>query len=184
MAKVTLVFAVLLAGLGVGGYIGTGSTHSTALIPLWFGVALGVFGFLAISANEGRQAVHAHQCDDRLFGLLGTIGEIVRNLVSGNEVDLPAMVAKLGLAWLLLFYVILCAWSFAAVRRTKSIAAMRKEVTVPPSAPVVPPPVRVVPPAVTAAPAAVVAAPSPVAAAPPVIAVPAAVTAAPPAKKE
>ena len=184
MAKVTLVFAVLLAGLGVGGYIGTGSTHSTALIPLWFGVALGVFGFLAISANEGRRKLFMHiNVMIGCLGFLGTIGEIVRNLVSGNEVDLPAMVAKLGLAWLLLFYVILCAWSFAAVRRTKAIAAMRKEVAVPPSAPVVPPPVRVVPPAVTAAPAAVVAAPSPVAAAPPVIAVPAAVTAAPPAKR-
>ena len=70
MAKVTLVFAVLLVALGLGGYVGTGSQHVTALIPTWFGLALGVFGFLAMSPSETpAQALHAHQCDDRAAGL-------------------------------------------------------------------------------------------------------------------
>ena len=43
MAKVTLVFAVLLIALGLVGFFGTGSTHSTALIPAWFGLALGIW---------------------------------------------------------------------------------------------------------------------------------------------
>jgi hypothetical protein len=165
MANVTLVFAVLLAGLGVGGYVGTGSSHPTALIPLWFGLALGVFGFLAMSPDEGRRKLFMHiNVTIGLLGFLGTLGEIGRTFLSGKEVDLPAMGAKLGLAWLLLFYVILCAWSFAAARRAKAIAAMRKEVAVPPAA-------KVAPPAVTAAPAAVAA-------------TPVAVVAVPPAKKE
>ena len=42
MAKLTLVFAVLLVALGLIGYIGTGSQYVTALIPAWFGLALGV----------------------------------------------------------------------------------------------------------------------------------------------
>ena len=33
MAKVTLVFAALLIALGLVGFLGTGSTHYTALIP-------------------------------------------------------------------------------------------------------------------------------------------------------
>ena len=41
MAKVTLVFALLLVALGLAGYLGTGSAHPTALIPAWFGLALG-----------------------------------------------------------------------------------------------------------------------------------------------
>ncbi len=41
MAKVTLIFAVLLVLLGLAGYVGTGSQHPTALIPTWFGLALG-----------------------------------------------------------------------------------------------------------------------------------------------
>ena len=148
MAKVTLVFAVLLAGLGVGGYVGTGSSHPTALIPLWFGVALGIFGFLAISPDEGRRKLFMHiNVAIGLLGFLGTIGEIVRSLVSGKEVDLAAMGAKVGLAWLLLFYVILCAWSFAAVRRSESIAAMRKKPVVAPAVTDVPPAVAVAPPA-------------------------------------
>jgi hypothetical protein len=53
MAKVTLVFAILLVALGIGGYVYTGSVHPTALIPMWFGLALGLFGFLAISAMSG-----------------------------------------------------------------------------------------------------------------------------------
>jgi hypothetical protein len=60
MAKVTLVFAVLLAILGVASYFGTGSQYPTSLIPLWFGLALGLFGFLAISQREAPQTVHAH----------------------------------------------------------------------------------------------------------------------------
>ena len=55
MAKTTLVFGLLLVILGVVSYLGTGSQHPTALIPLWFGLALGLFGFLAISPNERRR---------------------------------------------------------------------------------------------------------------------------------
>ena len=44
MAKVTLVFAVLLIALGLAGFLGTGHAHHTALIPAWFGLALGLFG--------------------------------------------------------------------------------------------------------------------------------------------
>ena len=55
MAKVTILFAVLLIALGLAGYLGTGSIHPTALIPAWFGLALGIFGSLAISPGEGRR---------------------------------------------------------------------------------------------------------------------------------
>jgi len=53
MAKVTLVFAVLLVALGLAGYLGTRSLHPTALIPTWIGLALGIFGFLAMSEDAG-----------------------------------------------------------------------------------------------------------------------------------
>ena len=72
MAKVTLVFAALLIALGLAGYLGTGSQHPTALIPTWFGLALGVFGVFRNQPQRGAaQAVHAHQCDDRPAGLSG-----------------------------------------------------------------------------------------------------------------
>jgi pilus assembly protein TadC len=125
MAKVTLIFAVLLAGLGLGGFLGTGSIHPTALIPVWFGVALGLFGFLAISPNEGRRKLFMHiNVTIGLLGFLGTFAEIYRSLKSGNPVDLTALAEKLGLAWLLLIYVILCVRSFVSAR-TEAVVALR-----------------------------------------------------------
>jgi hypothetical protein len=120
MANVTLVFAVLLAGLGLGSYLGTGSQHPTALIPVGFGVLLGIFGFLAMSPNEGRRKVFMHiNVTIGMLGFLGTVAEIYRNLSSTKELDLIALAEKLGLAWLLLIYVILCVWSFLVARRTE-----------------------------------------------------------------
>ena len=51
MARVTYVFGILLIALGLIGFWGTGSIHSTALIPTWFGLALVAGGILAISPN-------------------------------------------------------------------------------------------------------------------------------------
>jgi hypothetical protein len=126
MANVTLVFAVLLAGLGVGGYFGTGSEHPTALIPAAFGLAFGVFGFLAVSPDEGRRKLFMHiNVAIGLLGFLGTVVVIVLSLASTKELDTTALAAQLALAWLLLIYVVLCVWSFVAVRRAEAIAAMR-----------------------------------------------------------
>lgn len=126
MAKVTLVFAVLLAALGLGSYEATGSAHPTALIPLWFGLALGLFGFLAISPNEGRRKLFMHvNVTIGLLGFLGAGAEAVRSYVSaraaGVEPDAIAMVCKIIMAVLLLIYVILCVRSFIAARRARKV---------------------------------------------------------------
>ena len=60
MAKTTIVFGILLIALGLVGYFGTGSVHPTALIPTWFGLALGIGGFLAISPSESRRKIFMH----------------------------------------------------------------------------------------------------------------------------
>ncbi len=121
MAKVTLLFAVLLIALGLVGFLGTGSEHPTALIPTWFGVALGVFGLLAMSPKEGRRKLFMHvSVTIGLVGFLGTVAEILRSLLS-KEVDATALAAKTALAWLLLIYVILCVRSFLAARRSGKV---------------------------------------------------------------
>ncbi len=126
MAKVTLIFAVLLAVLGLVGFFGTGSAHPTALIPTWIGLALGVFGFLAISPNEGRRKLFMHvNVTIGLLGFLGAVGEIVRSQLhskaEGMEPDAIALTAKSALAALLLLYVILCVRSFIEARRTGKV---------------------------------------------------------------
>jgi len=122
MAKVTLVFAVLLIALGLVGYFGTGSEHPTALIPAWVGLALGVFGLLAISPNERQRKLFMHvNVTIGLVGFVGTVFEILRGLRSSSETDGTALVAKTAMAWLLLIYVILCVHSFVAARRSGKV---------------------------------------------------------------
>ncbi|MFZ0743243.1 MAG: hypothetical protein WAM85_02505 [Terracidiphilus sp.] len=126
MAKVTLIFAVLLIALGLGGFLGTGSQHFTALIPTWFGLGLGFFGLLAMSPSEARRKLYMHI--NVTIGLLGFIGgavEAVRGYVHarsvGLEPDQIALAAKVTMAGLLLIYVILCVRSFIAARRSGKV---------------------------------------------------------------
>ena len=126
MAKLTLVLTVLLVALGVVGYVGTGSLHPTALIPAWIGLALGIFGFLAISPNEGRRKLFMHiNVTIALLGFLGSTAEAIRGYLHakalGVDPDQIALASKSTLAALLLIYVILCVRSFIAARRARAV---------------------------------------------------------------
>jgi peptidoglycan/LPS O-acetylase OafA/YrhL len=124
MAKVTIVFGVLLIILGLVGFFGTGGIHYTALIPTWFGLALGVGGILAISPSERRRKIFMHI--NVLIGALGFIGAVVEALRGygharslGLDPDYIALAAKLAMAVILLVYVNLCIQSFIKARRAR-----------------------------------------------------------------
>jgi hypothetical protein len=126
LAKVTVVFAILLIALGMVGYFGTGAQHATALIPTWFGAALGMFGLLAMSPDEGRRKLFMHVAVT--IGLLGFIGgavEAIRGYLhsahAGMQPDMIALASKLTMTGLLLIYVVLCVRSFIAARRTGKV---------------------------------------------------------------
>lgn len=126
MAKITIIFAILLVALGLIGFLGTGSQHPTALIPTWFGLALGVGGFLSISPSEARRKLFAHI--NVTIGLLGFIGgavEAIRGYLhaksTGVEPNTIALASKLTMTVLLLLYVILCVRSFIAARRSGKV---------------------------------------------------------------
>ena len=126
LAKATLVFAVLLVALGLAGYLGTGSLHPTALIPTWIGLALGVFGFLAISPDERRRKLFMHiNVTIALIGFIGSTVEAIRGYVhatsAGLQPDQIALASKVTLAGLLFIYVILCVRSFIAARRSGKV---------------------------------------------------------------
>ena len=124
MAKVTIVFGILLIIVGLVGFYGTGAIHHTALIPAWFGLALGVGGFLAISPSEGRRKLFMHI--NVTIGAVGCIGGFVEALrgygaarSAGIDPDMKALAAKLAMAILLLIYVNLCVRSFIQARRSR-----------------------------------------------------------------
>ncbi len=123
MAKVTLIFALLMVALGLAGYLGTGSQYPTALIPTWFGLALGIFGFLAISPSESRRKLFMHI--NVTIGLLGFLGAAWRALQSysharsaGIEPNHIALASQGAMAGLMLIYVLLCVKSFVDARRS------------------------------------------------------------------
>jgi hypothetical protein len=124
MAKVTIVFGILLIILGLVGFFGTGAIHHTALIPAWWGLALCVGGFLAISPSEKRRKIFMHI--NVTVGLLGMIGAFAVALQGygharslGIEPDHIALAAKLTMAVLLLIYVNLCVRSFIQARSSR-----------------------------------------------------------------
>jgi len=124
MAKLTIVFGVLLIILGLVGFYGTGGIHHTALIPTWFGLALGIGGFLAISPSEKRRKIFMHiNVTVGLLGLIGAIGSALhayghaRSL--GMDPDWKALSAQITMAALLLIYVNLCVRSFIQARRSR-----------------------------------------------------------------
>jgi hypothetical protein len=126
MAKVTLAFAALLIVLGLVSFFGTGSQHPTALIPTWFGLALGVFGFLAISPSEARRKLFLPI--NVTIGLLGFLGAAWRALQSygharseGVAPDAIALGAQVTMAGLLLIYVAMCVKSFIDARRSRAV---------------------------------------------------------------
>ncbi len=126
MAKVTLVFAVLLIALGLVGFLGTGSAHPTALIPTWFGLALGIGGLLAISPSESRRKLFMHiNVTIGLLGFLGAAIEAVRGYIhaasAGLAPDLIALASKMTMSGLMLIYVLLCVRSFITARRSGKV---------------------------------------------------------------
>jgi hypothetical protein len=126
VAKITLLFAVLLIALGLVGFLGTGSQHPTALIPTWFGLALGIFGWLAMSPSEARRKLFMHiNVTIGLLGFLGAGGRAIQGYgnarSAGIEPDHAALASQITMAGLLLFYVLLCVRSFIDARRTGKV---------------------------------------------------------------
>lgn len=126
MAKVSLIFAALMIALGLAGFLGTGSQHPTALIPAGFGVALGIFGVLAMSPSEARRKLFMHvNVTIGLLGFLGGAAEAVRGYIhamsAGMAPDMIALDSKLAMAGLMLIYVVLCVRSFIAARRSGKV---------------------------------------------------------------
>jgi hypothetical protein len=121
MARITLLFAVLLIALGLVSFLGTGSLHPTALIPTWFGLALGIGGLLAISPSESRRKLFMHvNVTIGLLAFLGAAVEAVRGYVhaasAGLAPDQIALASKLTMSGLMLIYVLLCVRSFINAR--------------------------------------------------------------------
>lgn len=125
MSNLTIGYGALLTALGVGGFVATGSTHLTALIPAGFGVVALGFGLLARREKYRMHAMHGAV----LVGLLGFLGTArslgkLPVLLSGGDLERPvAVVAQLIMAVLSAGYVAFSVRSFIQARQARQAAA-------------------------------------------------------------
>ena len=124
MARTTIIFAAALIILGVGVFIVTGSHAPTALIPAWFGIALGILGLLANTPNTQRRMLFMHIAVT--IGLLGFIfpgiraaGDLVKLMQNQTILRPIAMWEELAMAVICFLFVLLSVRSFITARRAR-----------------------------------------------------------------
>jgi len=121
MGKLTVAVGVLLIGLGVWGYVATGSEHPTALIPVWFGLALAVAGLMAGLGDGKRRMLWMHfAVTAGLLGFIGTSPAVIDDIRMLRGVAMAHPIAveeKAEMSLVCLVFVVLCVRSFIAARR-------------------------------------------------------------------
>lgn len=126
MAKLTIGFGVVLIVVGIASFVVTGSVHPTALIPVWFGIALILCGVLANTPNARRRMLWMHIAVT--IGLIGFIFPAVmaiKDWVAAHGAPLahPAAVEEQSaMAIICLVFTILCVRSFIVARRSRIAA--------------------------------------------------------------
>jgi hypothetical protein len=122
MAKLTIVFGVLLAVVGVGFWIATGRVETAALHPAGLGLLLALCGLLANTENSKRRMLWMHIA--AMLGLLGFLITGVRaviQVVKGTTAVNPAAFdERVVVALLCLAFVGSCVRSFIAARRGRA----------------------------------------------------------------
>ena len=112
MPKTTLVFAALLIILGVGAFLLSGSR--TALLPAYVGVALAIFGGLALAFAGGRRHLMHVAAVVALLGALAPAAALAIRAAQMSPLALGVNVGMLALSGTLL---VLMVRSFIAARR-------------------------------------------------------------------
>jgi hypothetical protein len=127
MSRITLYFGAVLTGIGIYFFIATGSTHPTSLIPVWFGLALALFGILANSKDASKRKLYMHIAVT--IGLLGFLFPgfmAAKDLIKAHSDQLPlahpsAVHEQLLMAILCFIFVLLCVRSFITARRSGAV---------------------------------------------------------------
>ena len=120
MAPITLLFALAYILLGLGGFILTGSTHKTALIPCAFGILFVLFGLLAFKEKLRKHVMHAAVLI-ALLAFLGTARALshLPEIFNGTA-EKPASIITQSLnAGFSILYIILAVRSFIQARRAR-----------------------------------------------------------------
>jgi hypothetical protein len=128
MAKLTIVFGVLLILVGAVAFVEVGH-HPHALIPAAFGLLLAIFGALANTSDSKKRMLFMHiAVTVGLLGFLGTIPGIIATIrrAAGQVVASPvhdAAIVQTAMGTICFIFVLLCVRSFIAARRSRISSA-------------------------------------------------------------
>jgi hypothetical protein len=124
MAKLTIVFGVLLILLGVVGFVATGSAHPTSLIPSGVGILFILFGVMENTPDPKKRMLWMHiSVTVALLAFLGTITADIQafRLSHGTQYPHPAaVIEKAAMSLFCLIYVLFCIRSFINARVGRS----------------------------------------------------------------
>jgi hypothetical protein len=117
VSTLALLIGIALIVLGVAGFVATGSTAKTALIPTYFGIVLGLLGLLARRPARRKLAMHLALVI-AVLGLAGSLRGAIQ-WVSGTAERPAAALAQTIMAALLLVFLLLGIKSFIDARRAR-----------------------------------------------------------------
>ncbi len=117
MSSTTILFGVLLTLLGLAGYVLTGASSPTALIPAIFGLLLLALGLLARSEPMRKHAMHA-AATVALLGCGGALFSLMRTPAGPRSP--MAVSSQTAMVILTAVFVGLCVKSFIDVRRART----------------------------------------------------------------
>lgn len=124
MAKLTIVFGVLLIIVGVTGFVLTGSDHPTALIPAFLGALLAISGGLANTEDPKRRMLWMHiAVTIGLVSVLATLKSTYDVFQIAHGVEYPHPIAieeKAATCLLSLIFVAFAVRSFIQARRNRA----------------------------------------------------------------
>jgi hypothetical protein len=119
MGKTSMIFGAALGLLGLGGYVLGGMSSVTALIPLFFGLALAGLGWFV-----SRSATMAGRLGLLIVGAVGVLaplGRVVPALSAGGELGLAFWVNAL-MALICGIFTVLCVKTLANKPRPTAVA--------------------------------------------------------------
>ena len=117
MSSTTILFGVLLTLLGLAGYVLTGASSPTALIPTIFGLLLLALGLLARLELMRKHAMHA-AATVALLGCGGALFSLMRTPAGPRSP--MAVSSQTAMVILTAVFVGLCVKSFIDVRRART----------------------------------------------------------------
>jgi len=122
MQSTTMLISVLMIVLGVAGYVLTGMSSLTALIPAAFGVFFGALAAVARRESARKHAMHAVAVF-ALVGFLATARSLAAlpNALSGGPTPrgVGAVYSQAAFAVLSGILLVLCIRSFIAARKAR-----------------------------------------------------------------